>query len=77
MPGDLLLLYTDGVVEARRARGAEEICEKRLHELHGHLPRNADAVAVARAVESAALEQSGGRALDDVAVVVLRVPDTP
>lgn len=29
------------------------------------------------AMESAALEHSGGRALDDVAVVVLRVPDTP
>jgi PAS domain S-box-containing protein len=66
MPGDALVLYTDGVTEADRAAGPERLAAV----LEGC--RGVDAAAIAAAVEADALAAHGGLARDDVAVVVVR-----
>lgn len=70
-PGDLLLLYTDGVTEARRADG-ELFGEERLIELLRGA-EGLDAVEVAATVEKAVTEFGGSAPNDDTAVLVLRV----
>lgn len=69
--GDTVVLFTDGVIEARRQ--GEFFGEERLCEV---LEESADsgASAVADNVVAAALEFQGGRSRDDMAVVVIRVP---
>jgi PAS domain S-box-containing protein len=69
-PGDSLVLYTDGVVEAS-PRDADLAPERLAALLAGMAGR--DAGAVAEAIEHAALEVQDGRLRDDVAVVVLRM----
>jgi sigma-B regulation protein RsbU (phosphoserine phosphatase) len=72
-PGDALVLYTDGITEARNVTGepfGEERLLTTLRELTG-----ASADDMADGVVEAAREFSGGRFEDDVAVVVVRVPD--
>lgn len=67
-PGDALVLYTDGVTEARRGR--EEFGEDRLRDLLASVAgRSADAVA--GAVEEAVVSFQSGVARDDIAVLVL------
>jgi phosphoserine phosphatase RsbU/P len=67
-PGDLLVLYTDGVTEARRGR--EEFGEDRLRDLLASLAgRTADAVV--GAVEEAVVSFQSGVARDDIAVLAL------
>lgn len=71
-PGDTLLLYTDGVTEARRGR--EEYGEERLRGLladTAHL----GAYDLAHAVEKDVLSFTGGPHPDDIAVLALRVAD--
>ena len=73
-PGDALVLYTDGITEARDGAGAT-FGEERLVEVLRSLT-GAAAEAVADGVVQAAREFSAGERFgDDVAVVVLRVPD--
>ena len=71
-PGDLVLLYTDGVIEATDADG-EEFGEARLIELLG-ARRGADAESVLDAVfaEVAEFRSTSGSPGDDITVVVLR-----
>ncbi len=69
-PGDSLVLYTDGVVEAGPVD--ESLAPEALASLlRGQTGR--DASDIAAAVEDAALSVQDGRLRDDVAVVVLRI----
>jgi PAS domain S-box-containing protein len=74
-PGDALVLYTDGVVEA--SPSDEALAPERLASfLRGCAGE--DAGEIAAAVERKALEVQDGRLRDDVAVVVLRMaPGAP
>jgi serine phosphatase RsbU (regulator of sigma subunit) len=67
--GDVLVLYTDGVVEGRR--DGEIFGEGRLHSLLA-ASRDLDAGGIADRVERAVLEFKPGAPDDDVAVVVLK-----
>jgi sigma-B regulation protein RsbU (phosphoserine phosphatase) len=70
--GDSLVMYTDGVIEARRGR--EEFGEDRLIALlREHAGK--DAAGLAAAVEDAVLRFQDGSARDDVAVVAVRAVD--
>ncbi len=68
-PGEALVLYTDGVIEAQQ--GSELFGEARLHEV---LAEHCDAGAqeLADAVAAAAVSFQGQHTRDDIAVVVLR-----
>jgi sigma-B regulation protein RsbU (phosphoserine phosphatase) len=70
-PGSALLLYTDGVTEARR----EQVFygQGRLVRLAGD--HRGDAAALTAAVLEDVLSFQDGVPRDDVAVVVVRVPD--
>jgi serine phosphatase RsbU (regulator of sigma subunit) len=70
VPGDTLVLYTDGITEARSAEG-EEFGESRLLDTlrrHCHLPVKPLLEAVVKAVE----QFSGGEQLDDITLVIAR-----
>jgi serine phosphatase RsbU (regulator of sigma subunit) len=67
---DYLVLYTDGVTEARR--DGELLGERRLLEIVAGL-RGRSAQEVADGVRDAALAFAGGRLNDDLQVVVLRL----
>jgi PAS domain S-box-containing protein len=70
-PGDTLVLYTDGVVDARDESG-ERFGEERLYEAVGAAAGGA-AEAVAAAVDEAVGAFDPSRRRDDRAIVVLRV----
>jgi phosphoserine phosphatase RsbU/P len=70
-PGDALVLYTDGITEARRRDGAF-IDDERLRGVLTGAGPDAGAKAVADGLVSAALDFQDGFARDDMAVVVLR-----
>lgn len=70
-PGDLMVLYTDGVTEGRRGR--EFFDDHRLREV---IAESAElgAQQIAEAVVAAALDFQHGDARDDMAVVVVKLP---
>jgi PAS domain S-box-containing protein len=72
-PGDALVLYTDGVLEARSPEGgfAVGLLEDALRSAFA---AGADAAGLAAAVEGAVLSFAGGHARDDMAVLVVRMP---
>jgi sigma-B regulation protein RsbU (phosphoserine phosphatase) len=72
-PGDALVLYTDGITEARDDTG-ETFGEARLTQTLQGLTGE-PAPVMADGIISAARRFSGGRLVDDVAIVVVRVPD--
>ena len=72
-PGEALVLYTDGVLEARSPDGAFDP-DLFARALGAAARKGADAAGLAAAVEDAVLAFEGGRARDDMAVLVLRVP---
>jgi serine phosphatase RsbU (regulator of sigma subunit) len=74
-PGDSLVLYTDGVTEARGRRGELFGTEALTDLLVASAGRTADGLA--RRVELAVVDHQGGRTGDDMAVVVLRAAPRP
>ena len=71
-PGDALVLYTDGVTDARSGR--ERFGEARLRAAIGQGDRPS-AAALAAALDAAVADFSDGPAADDLALLVLRVRD--
>jgi phosphoserine phosphatase RsbU/P len=71
-PGDALLLYTDGVTDARGPDGF--FGEERLHEALASC-LGSTAGDTVKAIERKLRHFHGGRPRDDIAFVVLRVPD--
>jgi serine phosphatase RsbU (regulator of sigma subunit) len=69
-PGDAVVLYTDGVIEARNEAG-EEFGLERLAELLSTCGGRS-AEGIARRIERSVLDHRGERTEDDVAIVVLR-----
>lgn len=68
--GDAIVLYTDGVIEARDATG-DQFGQERLEQLlRSCAGRTADGIA--RRIELAAIDFQGETASDDVAIVVAR-----
>ena len=70
-PGDTLVLFTDGVIEAREPDG-EQVREGFLEELvekHAH----GGPAAIGAEVERAVIELGGGRARDDMALLIVGV----
>jgi len=72
-PGDALVLYTDGVVEARSPDGLFFGEERLMALLRSSV--TLDASTIAGRIESAVLNFQDQAPRDDVAVLVLRVPD--
>lgn len=71
-PGDAMVLYTDGVVEARGATGELFGDDRLARVLASASGRSAEGIA--RRVEREVLDHRGPRSDDDVAIVVARVP---
>src|SRR5206468_3213932 len=72
-PGDSLVFYTDGVTEARDASGELYGDARLVNLLAEHPGRPADELA--ELVVSAARNFATGDLHDDLAVVIIRVPD--
>ncbi len=70
-PGDALVLYTDGAIEARDASG-EEYGEMRLLAAMG-AARGSAAAETRRHLEEDVLRHCEGKAQDDITLVVMRV----
>ncbi|HXT45085.1 MAG TPA: SpoIIE family protein phosphatase [Pseudonocardiaceae bacterium] len=70
LPGDMLVLYTDGITEARS--GKVFYGDDKLAAAVARAPDSADALT--SAILSEVLEFQTGRARDDIVVVVIRVP---
>jgi serine phosphatase RsbU (regulator of sigma subunit) len=68
---DAIVLYTDGLTEARRERGI--LGEERVRALLAGLAGQ-DAQGIARGLEEASLAWQHGRRADDLALLVLRAP---
>jgi sigma-B regulation protein RsbU (phosphoserine phosphatase) len=74
-PGDLLVFYTDGIVEARRRGGGDEYGVDRLVEVARRCRRRPAAELVEETFADVARFCDGGVASDDRTVVVVRYPD--
>ncbi len=68
-PGDLLVMYTDGVTEGRR--GLDFYGEQRLH---ASVIAHQNSVLPAQAIVQDVLAFQGGTPRDDIAVIAVRVP---
>jgi sigma-B regulation protein RsbU (phosphoserine phosphatase) len=73
MPGEALILYTDGVTEARSPKG-DFFGEGRLRSLLSSCV-GCDAVTLARRIKDAVVDFQEGYPRDDLAVLVLRASD--
>ena len=71
--GDSLVLFTDGVIEARRPADRELYGENRLRGFLATL-HDMSAGQIAGALQQASLAFSGGKAGDDTVALVLTVP---
>jgi PAS domain S-box-containing protein len=73
-PGETLLLYTDGVLEAGRSN--RQLGERGLRELCAQAWRLPLAALLER-IEHAALERADGKLRDDIALLAVRLPPDP
>jgi sigma-B regulation protein RsbU (phosphoserine phosphatase) len=71
-PGDALVLYTDGVTDS--AAPARILSASELAAAVGP-PAGLDADAIAELVMQTALSSAEGEPRDDIAILVLKVPD--
>ncbi len=71
-PGDALILYTDGLTEARGAGSREMLDLARVRDLVEAVPPEAGAGALAARLQEAAMQWTGGRTHDDMALMVAR-----
>ncbi len=71
--GDVLVLLTEGVTGARPGRGGELFGEERLLRTVGAVPRP-DTAEIVDTVLDAVTQHSRTMLVDDVAVMVVRVP---
>jgi sigma-B regulation protein RsbU (phosphoserine phosphatase) len=69
-PGDCMVIYTDGITEARRE--GEQFGSARLEETVGGRARSAESVA--HSLVDGAVDFQSGTTRDDIAVVVVAVP---
>ena len=74
-PGDSLVLYTDGVTEARR--GAEELGVDGLRQLVAAVTRGSSAAHLAASIEAHLSKYRDGLPRDDTAILVVQVPESP
>jgi serine phosphatase RsbU (regulator of sigma subunit) len=74
--GDSLILFSDGVTEARGGLERDLYGDERLRSLVARLG-DLTAVATAEAIQLAALTFSGGRLSDDTVALVMKVPSLP
>jgi serine phosphatase RsbU (regulator of sigma subunit) len=74
-PGDLVVLYTDGVTEVRAGR-KEIFGHRDLAELLGHCA-GLPADALAQRIQEAVLEAANGRPRDDIAILVVGASPQP
>jgi serine phosphatase RsbU (regulator of sigma subunit) len=72
-PGDSLIMFSDGVTEARGGLDRDLYGDERLRSLVARLG-GLTAMAMAEAVQLATLTFSGGRLSDDAVAVVMKVP---
>jgi serine phosphatase RsbU (regulator of sigma subunit) len=73
--GDAIVLYTDGVIEARDLTG-EQFGQERLEALLATCAGRT-AAGIARRLELSVIDHQGGITLDDVAVLVVRADPEP
>jgi sigma-B regulation protein RsbU (phosphoserine phosphatase) len=71
-PGDALLLYTDGVTDARSADGSFFGEERLRRTLEGCAGSSADDIV--KEIDGKLNEFHGGQPRDDIAFVLVRVP---
>jgi sigma-B regulation protein RsbU (phosphoserine phosphatase) len=72
-PGDSLIMFSDGVTEARESLTRDLYGDGRLHDLVARLG-DLTAAAMADAITSATMAFSGGRLSDDTVALVMKVP---
>ena len=75
-PAEALVLYTDGITEARAGRGRELFGDQRLANVLAERCRGLHAAGIVDQVMQAVAEHSNGYHSDDTAIMVIRVPDT-
>jgi hypothetical protein len=73
-PGDTLALYSDGVVEARGARGADFGIERLADLIGQHASDQVPIALIVRLVVRAVMEHHGGRLSDDATLLMVNWP---
>jgi serine phosphatase RsbU (regulator of sigma subunit) len=76
-PGDRILLYTDGIVEARTAAGQDFGLDRLQDFLHRALSSGYSDIEIVRRLSHAVLDHHGGQLRDDATTLLLRWDPQP